>query len=101
MAAEKKTTNGLLRALWERHHRGFLFIALLLFAVAVLFRTSGWAIVISVYVVLLVALELLYRATRFDLELYRPPFFTIRIAWTNLRPFKMDQDRYDHECAHS
>ena len=64
MAAEKTTTNGLLRALWERHQRGFLFIALLLFAVAALFRTSGWAIVICVYVVLLIALEFLYRTVR-------------------------------------
>jgi hypothetical protein len=53
--------NGLLRALWERHKRGYIFIALLLFGVAALFRSSGWVVVIFIYAVLLAALELLYR----------------------------------------
>ena len=53
--------NGLLHALWERHKRGYIFIALLLFGVAALFRSSGWVVVIFIYAVLLAALELLYR----------------------------------------
>jgi hypothetical protein len=53
--------NGPLRALWERHKRGYIFIALLLFGVAALFRNSGWVVVIFIYAVLLAALELLYR----------------------------------------
>ena len=56
--------NGLLRALWERHQRGYIFIALLLFGVAALFKSSGWVVVIFIYVVLLAALELLYRTIR-------------------------------------
>ena len=56
--------NGLLRPLWERHQRGYIFIALLLFLVAALFKSSGWLIVIFVYAVLLAALEALYRTVR-------------------------------------
>jgi hypothetical protein len=51
----------LLRALWERHQRGYIFIGLLLFGIAVLFRSRGWLVVISVYALLLTGLELLYR----------------------------------------
>lgn len=58
---EKQPPNGLFRALWKRHQRGYIFIALLLFAVAALFRSSGWAVVIFVYAALLAALEVLYR----------------------------------------
>jgi hypothetical protein len=56
--------NGLLRALWERHKRGYIFLALLLFGVAALFRNSGWVVVIFSYSVLLAALELLYRTVQ-------------------------------------
>jgi hypothetical protein len=56
--------NGLFRSLWERHQRGYVFIALLLFFVAALFKSSGWVTVIIIYVVLLAALELLYRTIR-------------------------------------
>jgi len=51
----------LFRALWERHKRGYIFIGFLLFGVAALFRSSGWVVVISIYVLLLTGLELLYR----------------------------------------
>jgi hypothetical protein len=56
--------NGLFRSLWERHQRGYVFIALLLFLVAALFKSSGWVTVIIIYVVLLAGLELLYRTIR-------------------------------------
>lgn len=61
---KKKQANGLLHALWERHRRGYVFIALLLLAVATLFKSAGWVVVVLVYAVLLVALELLYRTIR-------------------------------------
>jgi cobalamin synthase len=52
---------GLFRALWERHKRGYIFIALLLFGIAALFRSSGWVVVVLIYAVLLAVLEVLYR----------------------------------------
>jgi hypothetical protein len=52
------------RSLWERHQRGYVFIALLLFLVAALLKSRGWVTVIIVYVILLAALELLYRTIR-------------------------------------
>lgn len=51
----------LLHAVWERHKQGYIFIGLLLFGIAALFRSSGWLVVISVYALLLIGLELLYR----------------------------------------
>src|SRR5690349_24825130 len=56
--------NALFRSLWERHQRGYVLIALLFFLVAALFKSSGWLTVIIIYVVLLAALELLYRTIR-------------------------------------
>ena len=56
--------NALFRSLWERHQRGYVLIASLLFLVAALFKSSGWLTVIIIYVVLLAALELLYRTIR-------------------------------------
>jgi hypothetical protein len=60
----EKSMNGLFRSLWERHQRGYVLIALLLFLVAAPFRSSGWVTVIIIYVVILAALELLYRTVR-------------------------------------
>jgi hypothetical protein len=51
----------LLRAVWDRHKRGYIFIGLLLFGIARLFRKDGWMVVVLVYALLLVGLELLYR----------------------------------------
>ena len=56
--------NELFRSLWERHQRGYVFIALLLFLVAALLKSRGWVTVIIVYVILLAALELLYGTIR-------------------------------------
>jgi len=52
----------LLRALWERHQRGYLFIGVLLLGLSVaLFRSFGWVAVVSIFALLTIALELLYR----------------------------------------
>jgi hypothetical protein len=58
MARDKRV----FRALWERHQRGYLFIGALLFALSVaLFKTLGWVTVAAFFVLLMIALELLYR----------------------------------------
>jgi len=55
---------GLTNAVWERHKRGYLFVAVLLLGIATLFKRNGWLVVILVYAILLGCLETLYRAVR-------------------------------------
>jgi hypothetical protein len=50
------------RALWERYKRGYVAIGIFLLALSVaLLKGRGWAVLISIWALLLIGLEWLYR----------------------------------------
>ena len=62
---------GFASALWERHKRGYIVIAVLLLGTATLFKSQGPAAVALVYALFLSGLEIIYRVVRYFLDRHK------------------------------